>query len=62
MNLLEVRNKSWMNFVSGEWVPSTGLIDVENPATGQVIASVAAASEDDVSRAVNAARACVATG
>ncbi|MER9858744.1 MULTISPECIES: aldehyde dehydrogenase family protein [unclassified Mesorhizobium] len=62
MNLLEVRDKSWMNFVNGEWLHSADFIAVENPATGQVIASIAVASEDDVSRAVVAARACVASG
>ncbi|MER9751746.1 aldehyde dehydrogenase family protein [Mesorhizobium sp. M0140] len=62
MNLLEVRNKRWMNFVNGDWVSSTEFIDIENPASGEIIASVAAAREDDVSSAVAAARACVATG
>ncbi|HEY5853745.1 MAG TPA: aldehyde dehydrogenase family protein [Aldersonia sp.] len=46
-------------YINGEWVASTGggVIDVENPATGQIIAHVPEASVADVDAAVAAARA-----
>ncbi len=46
-------------YVGGEWVPATGsdVIEVVNPATEQVIATVPAASTGDADRAVSAARA-----
>ena len=45
-------------FIGGEWVEAeTGeTIDVINPATGLVIAKIAAASAADVDKAVKAAR------
>ena len=45
-------------FVGGEWVPSTSgeTEDVLNPATGEVLATVPRGSEEDVDRAVAAAR------
>ncbi len=45
-------------YIGGEWVPSTGtdVIEVVNPSTEQVIATVPAASTDDADRAVLAAR------
>jgi aldehyde dehydrogenase (NAD+) len=46
-------------YINGEWVASTGsgVIDVENPATGEIIAHVPEASVADVDAAVAAARA-----
>ncbi|PNH78949.1 aldehyde dehydrogenase family protein [Arthrobacter sp. AFG20] len=46
-------------YIGGEWVPSTGpdVIQVENPATEEIIATVPAGTADDVNRAVAAARA-----
>ncbi len=51
-------------FIGGEWVDSeTGeTIDVINPATGQVIAKVQAASAADIDRAVKAARKAFESG
>ena len=45
-------------FVDGEWVPAAGgeTQDILNPATGGVIATVPKGSEEDVDRAVKAAR------
>ena len=45
-------------YINGEWVASTGtgVIDVENPATGKIIARVPEASAADVDAAVAAAR------
>ncbi len=50
----------WKNYVGGEWVDSTKgeRLDVFNPATGAKIAEVACADEQDVDRAVAAARRC----
>ncbi len=47
-------------FISNEWrqAASGNTMDVTNPATEEVIASVAAAGEDDVNAAVQAARSC----
>jgi aldehyde dehydrogenase (NAD+) len=46
-------------YIAGEWVlPATPrLLDIENPATGEVIGQVSLGSAADVDRAVNAARA-----
>ncbi len=45
-------------FIGGEWTPSSGghVQDVVNPATGKVIAHVPKGTEEDVERAVAAAR------
>jgi malonate-semialdehyde dehydrogenase (acetylating)/methylmalonate-semialdehyde dehydrogenase len=47
------------NYIGGSWVPSTAAerLDVENPATGEVLARVPLSTRDDVDRAVAAARA-----
>jgi vanillin dehydrogenase len=44
-------------FINGEWVMSSGgeVIDVENPATGEVIATAQQASVEDVNRAIESA-------
>jgi lactaldehyde dehydrogenase/glycolaldehyde dehydrogenase len=49
----------YRHFINGQWVDSTvkEWIDVENPATGAVIASVPNGSADDADRAVVAAHA-----
>jgi phenylacetaldehyde dehydrogenase len=51
-------------FIGGEWVDAeTGqTIDVTNPATGQVIAKVAAAGPGDIDKAVKAARKAFESG
>lgn len=45
-------------YVNGEWIKSTGkdMIQVENPADQEIIASVPASSEEDVNQAVKAAK------
>jgi aldehyde dehydrogenase (NAD+) len=50
--------------IDNEWVSPKGSdsFDTYNPATGEVIARVAAASADDVDRAVRAARRALETG
>jgi succinate-semialdehyde dehydrogenase/glutarate-semialdehyde dehydrogenase len=44
-------------FIAGQWRPATGgaTLDVENPATGEVIAQVADATADDARAALDAA-------
>src|ERR687886_3044608 len=46
------------NFVGGEWVDSLdgGTMEVINPATGETIAEVPSSTEQDVGRAVDAAK------
>ena len=51
--------REWHNFIDGKWVASNSSINIENPATGEVFASIARASLDDLEMAVNAARKCV---
>jgi len=52
--------KYWQNYINGEWVDAQegGRIEIENPATGQIIAEVARAQQTDIDKAVAAARAC----
>ena len=47
----------YRHFIGGEWVDSTlkEWIEVENPATGETIASVPKGSPEDADRAVQAA-------
>ena len=47
----------YRHFVGGEWIDSTlkEWIDVENPATGETIASVPRGSAEDADRAIQAA-------
>jgi len=54
----DVRDRDRL-FIDGDWVQSTGdaVIDVENPATEEVVARVPAGTAEDVDRAVSAARA-----
>jgi malonate-semialdehyde dehydrogenase (acetylating)/methylmalonate-semialdehyde dehydrogenase len=46
------------NLIGGEWVDSSGgeTMEVVNPATGEAIAEVPAATAEDVDRAVQAAK------
>src|SRR3954453_195824 len=46
-------------YIDGAWVPSSGsdTIDVENPATEEVIGRVPSGTADDVDKAVQAAKA-----
>ncbi|MEL6959726.1 MAG: aldehyde dehydrogenase family protein [Pseudomonadota bacterium] len=47
----------WRNYIDGAWVDGgAGRIDIQNPATGEVIATQACADAGDVDRAVTAAR------
>ncbi len=53
----------WQNYIAGEWCDGgAGRLVVDNPATGETIAEHALADNDDVDRAVAAARACHESG
>jgi len=52
----------WQNYIGGHWVDSDNTLDVDDPATGEVFASIACADKKDVDRAVAAARQCVNSG
>jgi len=52
----------FLNFVGGDWHDSDRLIEVENPATGGTIGTIACASKTDVDLAISRARACVDSG
>src|SRR4029078_13286068 len=47
------------NFINGAWVSSSGttLLDVKNPATGELLAKVPLSTSADVDAAVQAAKA-----
>jgi succinate-semialdehyde dehydrogenase/glutarate-semialdehyde dehydrogenase len=45
--------------IDGAWIHSEAWIDVENPATGETIGRVPSVTTDDVSRAIEAARAAM---
>ncbi len=49
--------KSYQQFIGGKWVDavSGATLDVENPASGEVVATVPASGLEDVNRAVDAA-------
>ena len=49
--------RTHQQFIGGQWVDSASgeTLEVENPATGEVIARVPASGDEDVDRAVNAA-------
>ncbi len=55
---LERHDRTFGHFVGGEWtsVRSEALFETVEPATGAALARVSQASEDDVARAVDAAR------
>ncbi len=52
----------WLNFINGQWLDSPQSIEVDDPATGQVFATIACADAEAVGQAVKAARACVDSG
>jgi lactaldehyde dehydrogenase/glycolaldehyde dehydrogenase len=49
----------YRHYINGQWTPSTGkdFIDVENPATEEIIAKVPNGTADDAERALEAAKA-----
>jgi len=55
MNAGMINKLRTQSFIAGEWVGSTAQIDVLNPATGELLTSVANASIADCLQAVDAA-------
>lgn len=53
--------KRWKNYIAGQWRDSDDSLDIHNPANGEIIASMACATLQDVDQAMDAAHACVAS-
>jgi len=58
MNQFQQGVTHWTNFINGQWVDSENLIKVENPATGELVGTIACATPEQVNQAVSAARQC----
>jgi len=58
MNQLQQGVTHRTNFINGQWVDSEQCIEVENPATGELIGTIACATSEQVDEAVSAARQC----
>ena len=58
MNQFQQGVTHWTNFINGQWVDSATLIKVENPATGELVGTIACATSEQVDQAVSAARQC----
>jgi aldehyde dehydrogenase (NAD+) len=55
--------KRWQNYIDGRWVDAANgeTIEIEDPATGLVFAEAPRGQQEDINRAVEAARAAVKT-
>jgi len=58
MNLLQQDLPHSNNYINGKWVDSQECINIENPATGELIGTIARATPAHVDQAVSAAREC----
>ncbi len=59
----EVQVRSYENYIGGKWVPSSGgLLESRNPANGELVARAPLSTPDDVSAAVDEARAAFDDG
>ena len=56
---LDTHQRSFGHFINGEWTKVSASFETKNPATGEVLASIAQADAADVDRAVKAARAAL---
>ncbi len=52
----------WLNFIGGEWRDSATRIEVRDPSTDTVFATIASATLEDAETAIQAARKCVKAG
>ncbi|MEL7097535.1 MAG: aldehyde dehydrogenase family protein [Pseudomonadota bacterium] len=52
----------WLNYINGTWTDGADRITVENPGTGEPLATHALADASDVDRAVQSAKACHHSG
>jgi aldehyde dehydrogenase (NAD+) len=50
--------KQYLNYINGEWCAATTgkFVEIQNPATGEILGEVTQSSEEDVNRAVEAAK------
>ncbi|PWQ92580.1 aldehyde dehydrogenase family protein [Leucothrix pacifica] len=51
----------WKNYIAGEWHDAAESLNIHNPATGEVVATMACADFAQVDQAMQAARACVSS-
>ncbi|MBE3102716.1 MAG: aldehyde dehydrogenase family protein, partial [Bacilli bacterium] len=58
MNKLAVKKKTLSNFINGQWVKSTTdkYLEVPNPASGEILAEVPISTQEDLEKAVEAAK------
>lgn len=58
MNKLAVKKETLSNFIDGQWVKSTTdkYLEVPNPATGEILAEVPISTQEDLEKAVDAAK------
>lgn len=63
MNKLAVKKKTLSNYIDGQWVKSTTdkYLEVPNPATGEILAEVPISTQEDLQKAVVAAKKAFAT-
>lgn len=52
----------WLNYIDGQWVDSIQRLTVNNPGTGEPLATIAQATVADAERALQAARRCADSG
>ena len=52
----------WFNYINGEWCDSARRLTVNNPATGEPLATVAEAGIEEAEQALSAARRCADSG
>ena len=52
----------WLNFIDGQWCDSEQRLVVNNPGTGEPVASIAQAGVADAQRALQSARRCIDSG
>ena len=52
----------YLNLIAGEWLDSGTAIEVLNPATEEIVGTIACAGKKEVDEAVSAARRCVTSG
>ena len=60
--MLNNNTQHWLNFIGGEWKDSATNIEVRDPSTDSVFATIASATVEDAEKAIQAARTCVKKG
>ena len=54
--------KHYKNYLAGEWVDNDRIIEVINPATEELVGTIACVGEEEIQQAVEKARQCVESG